>query len=234
MWRAISKRPSRKWIPVTVRLAPRYLGARRHASVTRSRYPADTGAIESLLAIPRPPDVRQLAAWCWTNCMPCTIPNAAIFWARRGEVAKLARATARRSLATVKPAPAATLLMPSDWQAAFVGDLHRPGRGQAQDRNQRLGSYVPWPGTGAACHGHVMGDPNRQNRFGVRQHPRPGGTGPFRMWGSTMPLPIALPSRFLGAGAAPQGGSGHAKGNLRAVVCTSTLDLRIDWGAGDK
>ena len=47
-------------------------------------------------------------------------------------------------------------------------------------------------------------------------------------------LPIALHHGSLGGRAAPQGRGGDgAEARLRAVVCTSSLDLGIDWGDVD-
>ncbi len=46
-------------------------------------------------------------------------------------------------------------------------------------------------------------------------------------------LPIALHHGSLDVGAAAQGRGGDGGGRLRAVVCTSTLDLGIDWGDVD-
>ena len=43
-------------------------------------------------------------------------------------------------------------------------------------------------------------------------------------------LAIALPSRSARCCPAPQGRSRHGGGRLQAVVCTSSLDLGIDWG----
>ena len=42
---------------------------------------------------------------------------------------------------------------------------------------------------------------------------------------SPVPAPVPLP--------VPDGRSGNGRGKLRAVVCTSTLELGVDWGAID-
>jgi ATP-dependent Lhr-like helicase len=47
-------------------------------------------------------------------------------------------------------------------------------------------------------------------------------------------LPIALHHGSLAVEQRRKVEAAMAKGNLRAVVCTSTLDLGIDWGAVDK
>jgi ATP-dependent Lhr-like helicase len=44
----------------------------------------------------------------------------------------------------------------------------------------------------------------------------------------TLPIALTMAPRCQ---AKAQGGSGHG-GKLKAVVCTSTLDLGIDWGDG--
>ena len=174
--------------------------------------------------------------------MRCTIPSAAICW--RWALARLSTlAPGHRRVglsATVKdPAPLQRFLVPQPLNGEALSALViAAGRRQAADRDQHLGFLCPLGrASGAPRHaGCDGGDPRRQNRAGLRQHPQPGRTHlPGIVGASTTPT---CPSPCITAAwrrnSAARWKRPWRKGALRAVVCTSTLDLGIDWGAVDK
>jgi ATP-dependent Lhr-like helicase len=98
-------------------------------------------------------------------------------------------------------------------------------------------SYVPWAGHLAR---HAMGDVMAAIRSAktalVFVNTRSQAERTFQeLWTiNDDNLPIALHHGSLALEQRRKVEAAMAKGNLRAVVCTSTLDLGIDWGAVDK
>jgi ATP-dependent Lhr-like helicase len=98
-------------------------------------------------------------------------------------------------------------------------------------------SYVPWAGHLAR---HAMGDVmaaiHSAKTALVFVNTRSQAERTFQeLWAiNDENLPIALHHGSLALEQRRKVEAAMAKGNLRAVVCTSTLDLGIDWGAVDK
>ena len=195
-WRAIWKRPSRRWdLPVTVETRTGDTPAARRQ---RQRHaPPDIllttpEQLALLLAHPRAPQhVREPARpSCWTNCTPCTIPSAAIFWRWGWRGCRNLAPGHRRvglSATVADPAPLQRFLMPQPMEGEALSELvRRPGRRQAGDRDQRLGFLCALGGaSGAPRHGGCDG--------GDQATPRP-------RWSSSTPAARpSAPSRNCGA-----------------------------------
>ena len=124
----------------------------------------------------------------------------------------------------------------SGWRIAVrTGD--RPGRGQAADRDQRFDPYVPWAGH-LARHAmmDVMAAIGESKTALIFVNTRSQAERTFQeLWRlNEQNWPIALHHGSLAPEQRRKVEAAMTKGNLRAVVCTSTLDLGIDWGAVDK
>jgi ATP-dependent Lhr-like helicase len=147
--------------------------------------------------------------------------------------------------ATVKdPAPLRRFLMP------------QPDKGESESRHENLSeiviaqggakpqieisasdSYVPWAGHLAR---HAMADVmaaiHAAKTALVFVNTRSQAERTFQeLWAiNDANLPIALHHGSLALEQRRKVEAAMARGSLRAVVCTSTLDLGIDWGAVDK
>ncbi len=126
----------------------------------------------------------------------------------------------------------------ADERRGFVRNCYRrraaPNR---RSRSARSGFYVPWAGHLAR---HAMADVmlaiHSAKTALVFVNTRSQAERTFQeLWAiNDANLPIALHHGSLAPEQRRKVEAAMAKGNLRAVVCTSTLDLGIDWGAVDK
>jgi ATP-dependent Lhr-like helicase len=153
--------------------------------------------------------------------------------------------------ATVKdPVPLQRFLVPQplDGEAGGVGESgSRPtnmseiviaaGGAKPQIEISTSDSYVPWAGH-LARHAmiDVMAAIQTAKTALVFVNTRSQAERTFQeLWAiNDNNLPIALHHGSLAVEQRRKVEAAMAKGNLRAVVCTSTLDLGIDWGAVDK
>ncbi len=172
----------------------------------------------------------------------------ALYNSKRGDLLALALArlqtlapTHRRVglSATVKdPAPLQRFLMPQPISGEVLSDLVI-AKGGARPRIEisTSDSYVPWAGHLAR---HAMGDVMAAIQSAktalVFVNTRSQAERTFQeLWAiNDENLPIALHHGSLAQEQRRKVEAAMAKGSLRAVVCTSTLDLGIDWGAVDK
>jgi ATP-dependent Lhr-like helicase len=153
---------------------------------------------------------------------------------------KLAPAHRRVGLsATVAdPAPLQRYLMPQPLEGEALSALVL---GQAGAKPQITISasdeYVPWAGHLAR---HAMGDimaAIKESKTAlIFVNTRSQAERTFQeLWRiNSENLPIALHHGSLAPGQRRKVEAAMTRGSLRAVVCTSTLDLGIDWGAVDK
>ena len=172
----------------------------------------------------------------------------ALYNSKRGDLLALALARlqslapAHRRVglsATVKdPAPLQRFLMPQRAGAAQLSELViAQGGARPNIEISASDSYVPWAGHLAR---HAMADVMAAIQSAktalVFVNTRSQAERTFQeLWAiNDANLPIALHHGSLALEQRRKVEAAMAKGNLRAVVCTSTLDLGIDWGAVDK
>lgn len=205
-----------------------------------------------------PPDIllttpEQLALMCaweggrdWFDGLSCVIVDEvhAIWSGKRGDLLNLGLARlnqfapmARRvglSATVQDPDAIRRWLSPQPRKADLVrGD---PGAPPVVEVLNRTEGAIPWSGWTAA---HAMGDVYRrivQARLAlVFVNTRFQAEMAFQMlWEiNDASLPIALHHGSLAVEQRRKVEAAMARGDLRAVVCTSTLDLGIDWGDVD-
>ena len=141
--------------------------------------------------------------------------------------------------ATVKdPAPLQRFLMPQPMGPALLSQLViAQGGAKPKIEISASDSYVPWAGHLAR---HAMADVMAAIQSAktalVFVNTRSQAERTFQeLWAiNDANLPIALHHGSLALEQRRKVEAAMAKGHLRAVVCTSTLDLGIDWGAVDK
>ena len=141
--------------------------------------------------------------------------------------------------ATVKdPAPLQRFLMPQPMTGEALSALViAQGGAKPEIEISTSDSYVPWAGHLAR---HAMADVMAAIKSAktalVFVNTRSQAERTFQeLWTiNDDNLPIALHHGSLALEQRRKVEAAMAKGNLRAVVCTSTLDLGIDWGAVDK
>ena len=140
--------------------------------------------------------------------------------------------------ATVKdPVPLQRFLMPQGESEALSELVVAKGGAKPQIEISASDSYVPWAGHLAR---HAMADVMAAIRSAktalVFVNTRSQAERTFQeLWAiNDDNLPIALHHGSLALEQRRKVEAAMAKGSLRAVVCTSTLDLGIDWGAVDK
>src|SRR5471032_559188 len=141
--------------------------------------------------------------------------------------------------ATVKdPAPLQRFLVPQPTSGEALSELViAKGGAKPQIEISASDSYVPWAGHLAR---HAMADVmaaiHAAKTALVFVNTRSQAERTFQeLWTiNDDNLPIALHHGSLAQEQRRKVEAAMAKGNLRAVVCTSTLDLGIDWGAVDK
>jgi len=140
--------------------------------------------------------------------------------------------------ATVKdPVPLQRFLMPQGESHALSELVVAKGGAKPQIEISASDSYVPWAGHLAR---HAMADVMAAIRSAktalVFVNTRSQAERTFQeLWAiNDDNLPIALHHGSLALEQRRKVEAAMAKGSLRAVVCTSTLDLGIDWGAVDK
>ena len=141
--------------------------------------------------------------------------------------------------ATVKdPAPLQRFLMPQPMGQECLSRLViANGGAKPKIEISTSDSYVPWAGH-LARHAmiDVMAAIQSAKTALVFVNTRSQAERTFQeLWAiNDANLPIALHHGSLAQEQRRKVEAAMAKGNLRAVVCTSTLDLGIDWGAVDK
>jgi ATP-dependent Lhr-like helicase len=141
--------------------------------------------------------------------------------------------------ATVKdPAPLQRFLMPQPVGQECLSQLViAKGGAKPKIEISTSDSYVPWAGH-LARHAmiDVMAAIQSAKTALVFVNTRSQAERTFQeLWAiNDANLPIALHHGSLAQEQRRKVEAAMAKGNLRAVVCTSTLDLGIDWGAVDK
>ena len=172
----------------------------------------------------------------------------ALYNSKRGDL--LALALARLSTlapghrrvglsATVKdPAPLQRFLVPQPGGKEVLSQLVIAQGGARPDIEiSASDSYVPWAGH-LARHAmlDVMAAIHASRTALVFVNTRSQAERTFQeLWAiNDSNLPIALHHGSLAPQQRRKVEAAMAKGSLRAVVCTSTLDLGIDWGAVDK
>jgi len=141
--------------------------------------------------------------------------------------------------ATVKdPAPLQRFLMSQAPAGEVLSEIVIAGGGaKPHIEISASDSYVPWAGHLAR---HAMADVmaaiHASKTALVFVNTRSQAERTFQeLWAiNDANLPIALHHGSLALEQRRKVEAAMAKGNLRAVVCTSTLDLGIDWGAVDK
>jgi len=141
--------------------------------------------------------------------------------------------------ATVKdPAPLQRFLVPQPMTGETLSEIVIAQGGAKPDIGiSASDSYVPWAGH-LARHAmmDVMAAIQASKTALVFVNTRSQAERTFQeLWAiNDANLPIALHHGSLALEQRRKVEAAMAKGNLRAVVCTSTLDLGIDWGAVDK
>ena len=141
--------------------------------------------------------------------------------------------------ATVKDlAPLRRFLMPQPMDGEALSEIVvAKGGARPQIEISASDSYVPWAGH-LARHAmvDVMAAIHAAKTALVFVNTRSQAERTFQeLWAiNDSNLPIALHHGSLAPEQRRKVEAAMAKGNLRAVVCTSTLDLGIDWGAVDK
>jgi ATP-dependent Lhr-like helicase len=141
--------------------------------------------------------------------------------------------------ATVKdPAPLQRFLVPQPMTGEALSALvTAQGGAKPQIAISTSDSYVPWAGH-LARHAmlDVMAAIHTAKTALVFVNTRSQAERTFQeLWAvNDANLPIALHHGSLAPEQRRKVEAAMAKGSLRAVVCTSTLDLGIDWGAVDK
>ncbi|HTC84605.1 MAG TPA: ligase-associated DNA damage response DEXH box helicase [Rhizomicrobium sp.] len=140
--------------------------------------------------------------------------------------------------ATVKdPVPLQRFLMPQEKAEVLSKLVLAKGGAKPQIEISASDSYVPWAGH-LARHAmtDVMAAIHAAKTALVFVNTRSQAERTFQeLWAiNDDNLPIALHHGSLALEQRRKVEAAMAKGNLRAVVCTSTLDLGIDWGAVDK
>jgi ATP-dependent Lhr-like helicase len=141
--------------------------------------------------------------------------------------------------ATVKdPEPLQRFLVPQPMKGGALSQLViAKGGAKPQIEISASDSYVPWAGHLAR---HAMADVmaaiHTAKTALVFVNTRSQAERTFQeLWAiNDANLPIALHHGSLAQEQRRKVEAAMAKGSLRAVVCTSTLDLGIDWGAVDK
>ena len=141
--------------------------------------------------------------------------------------------------ATVKdPAPLRRFLAPQPMDGEALAEIViAKGGAKPQIEISASDSYVPWAGHLAR---HAMADVmmaiHAAKTALVFVNTRSQAERTFQeLWAiNDANLPIALHHGSLAPEQRRKVEAAMTKGNLRAVVCTSTLDLGIDWGAVDK
>src|SRR6185437_15120885 len=172
----------------------------------------------------------------------------ALYNSKRGDL--LALALARLSTlapshrrvglsATVKdPAPLQRFLMPQPPQGEVLSEIViAAGGAKPHIEISASDSYVPWAGH-LARHAmlDVMAAIQTSKTALVFVNTRSQAERTFQeLWAiNDNNLPIALHHGSLAVEQRRKVEAAMTRGDLRAVVCTSTLDLGIDWGAVDK
>src|SRR3954464_240640 len=141
--------------------------------------------------------------------------------------------------ATVKdPAPLQRFLMPQPVTGESLSEIViAQGGAKPHIEISASDSYVPWAGH-LARHAmmDVMASIQASKTALVFVNTRSQAERTFQeLWAiNDDNLPIALHHGSLALEQRRKVEAAMAKGSLRAVVCTSTLDLGIDWGAVDK
>jgi ATP-dependent Lhr-like helicase len=141
--------------------------------------------------------------------------------------------------ATVKdPAPLQRFLMPQPMTGESLSEIViAQGGAKPQIEISTSDSHVPWSGHLAR---HAMADViaaiHASRTALVFVNTRSQAERTFQeLWAiNDANLPIALHHGSLALEQRRKVEAAMARGSLRAVVCTSTLDLGIDWGAVDK
>jgi ATP-dependent Lhr-like helicase len=172
----------------------------------------------------------------------------ALYNSKRGDLLALALARlqslapAHRRVglsATVKdPAPLQRFLMPQAAGGELLSQIViAKGGARPKIEISASDSYVPWAGH-LARHAmvDVMAAIQTAKTALVFVNTRSQAERTFQeLWAiNDANLPIALHHGSLALEQRRKVEAAMTKGNLRAVVCTSTLDLGIDWGAVDK
>ena len=135
------------------------------------------------------------------------------------------------------PVPLQRFLVPQDQTSPLSQLVVAKGGAKPEIAISASDSYVPWAGHLAR---HAMADVMAAIRSAktalVFVNTRSQAERTFQeLWAiNDDNLPIALHHGSLALEQRRKVEAAMAKGNLRAVVCTSTLDLGIDWGAVDK
>ena len=205
----------------------------------------------------RPPDIllttpEQLALMCaweggrdWFNGLRCVIVDEvhAIWSGKRGDLLNLGQARVSKfspvmrrvglSATVQDPDAIRRWLSPGGEADLVLGD---PGAPPQVEVMGRTSGTIPWSGWTAA---HAMGDVYERIQTArlalVFVNTRFQAEMAFQMlWEiNTDDLPIALHHGSLAVEQRRRVEAAMARGDLRAVVCTSTLDLGIDWGDVD-
>ena len=246
MWRAIWTRPSRRWTWPS-RWKPAPATRRRRGASASAINPPDIllttpEQLSLLLAHPR-------SAQMFESLKTVVLDELhALYNSKRGDLLALGLARlqtlapAHRRVglsATVKdPAPLQRFLMPQPPSGEALSALViAKGGARPQIDISASDSYVPWAGHLAR---HAMADVMAAIQAAktalVFVNTRSQAERTFQeLWRSTTHnLPIALHHGSLSPEQRRKVEAAMAKGSLRAVVCTSTLDLGIDWGAVDR
>ncbi|MES2293401.1 MAG: ligase-associated DNA damage response DEXH box helicase [Pseudomonadota bacterium] len=142
------------------------------------------------------------------------------------------------SATVADPKPLQRFLLPQPMEGAVLAELViAKGGAKPQITISTSDSYVPWAGH-LARHAmlDVMTAIGESKTALVFVNTRSQAERTFQeLWRlNDNNWPIALHHGSLAPEQRRKVEAAMAKGNLRAVVCTSTLDLGIDWGAVDK
>src|SRR5271170_1779436 len=142
------------------------------------------------------------------------------------------------SATVADPVPLQRYLLPQPLEGERLADLVRGAPGaQPEISISASEAYVPWAGHLAI---HAMPDVMNAIRASktalVFVNTRSQAERTFQeLWKvNDENLPIALHHGSLAAQQRRKVEAAMTRGDLRAVVCTSTLDLGIDWGAVDR